>query len=170
MRKSLFYVIAALTVCACRPDVTPDKETTCADALRTYVERYPAAEAQDLYKLVLQDLYGPGHLLTDSADCAYYIDAELASMPDTNEMPLYESTLCEGNYVRVNMLLIKHGVLDTETLTSAVMRSAQDIRPLDSRFVLSHSTAFKEAYHPHYRIVRRDIFEKELLPLINKSI
>lgn len=28
---------------------------------------------------------------------------------------------------------------------------------------IHHSSAFREAYHPHYRIVRADIFERELL-------
>ena len=30
-----------------------------------------------------------------------------------------------------------------------------------------HSDAYRNAYHPHYRIVRKEIFEKELLPYIN---
>ena len=30
--------------------------------------------------------------------------------------------------------------------------------------ILHHSPAFSEAYHPHYRIVARDIFENELKP------
>ena len=31
-----------------------------------------------------------------------------------------------------------------------------------------HSEAYRNAYHPHYRIVRRDIFENEIKPLIDK--
>lgn len=30
-----------------------------------------------------------------------------------------------------------------------------------------HSDAYRNAYHPHYRIVRKEIFKKELLPYIN---
>lgn len=33
-------------------------------------------------------------------------------------------------------------------------------------YAISHSPDYREAYCPHYRIVRRDIFEKELLPLL----
>ena len=32
-----------------------------------------------------------------------------------------------------------------------------------------HSYAYRNAYHPHYRIVERDIFEKELKPLLPKN-
>ena len=34
---------------------------------------------------------------------------------------------------------------------------------------VSHSADYREAYHPHYRIVERHIFEKELKPLIEKG-
>ena len=34
---------------------------------------------------------------------------------------------------------------------------------------IHHSSAFREAYHPHYRIVRADIFERELLRKIPRS-
>jgi hypothetical protein len=30
-----------------------------------------------------------------------------------------------------------------------------------------HSDLYRNAYHPHYRIIRRDIFEQELQPLLN---
>ena len=37
------------------------------------------------------------------------------------------------------------------------------------RYALHHSALFNKTYHQHYRIIRRDIFEKMLLPLIEKS-
>lgn len=33
-----------------------------------------------------------------------------------------------------------------------------------------HSAAYREAYHPHYRIVRKDIFENEIKPLLHQSL
>lgn len=33
--------------------------------------------------------------------------------------------------------------------------------------ILHHSEAYSEAYNPHYRIIARDIFEKEIRPLID---
>ncbi len=133
-----------------------------------YAERYPAAEPQDLYKLVFQDLYGPGHLLTDSAECYQYLEREILEYctDDTTAFPLYEYTLCDSNFVRVNLYLVKWGKIDLEQLVSAVMRSAEGLLTPDHKYVMSHSAAFKAAYAPHYRIVRRDIFEREILPLL----
>ncbi len=35
------------------------------------------------------------------------------------------------------------------------------------RYAISHSPEYREAYAPHYRIVRRDIFERDLLPMLS---
>ena len=45
----------------------------------------------------------------------------------------------------------------------------QDVQFIDSvlsvgKYAISHSPEYREAYHPHYRIVERAIFEKEFLP------
>ena len=35
-------------------------------------------------------------------------------------------------------------------------------------YAISHSPEYREAYKPHYRIVRREIFEQEILPRLQK--
>lgn len=35
-------------------------------------------------------------------------------------------------------------------------------------YVMHHSKRFNELYKPHYRIIARDIFEQEIMPLLNK--
>ena len=37
------------------------------------------------------------------------------------------------------------------------------------RYAISHSPEYREAYHPHYRIVERSIFDKEIKPLIERA-
>ena len=143
-------------------------QSPCAEALKQYAERYSAAESQDLYKLVFQDLYGPGHLITDSVSCYRYIEREVNEqcINEITTFPLYEYTLCDSNFVRVNLYLVRWGKLSLEQLVSAVLRSAQGLPSPDNKYVMTHSAAFKAVYDPHYRIVRRDIFERELLPLL----
>ena len=36
------------------------------------------------------------------------------------------------------------------------------------KYAISHSPEYREAYHPHYRIVERSIFDQEILTLIKK--
>ena len=38
----------------------------------------------------------------------------------------------------------------------------------EGQLILHHSDAFSEAYHPHYRIIAKDIFEKELKALVER--
>ena len=49
----------------------------------------------------------------------------------------------------------------------------EDLEMIDSHIekgelILHHSEAFSQAYNPHYRIIARDIFEKELKPHIDR--
>lgn len=168
----LIFAFIGLAVLSCSsPKVgegDPQGGGVCAEALIAYAEQYPEAEATDLYKLVFQDLYGPGHLITDSASCARYIQKEVEGMAESALFPLFEYTLCDSNFVRVNLKLVKDGHLSVRDLTRAVLCSAEGMATPDPKFVQSHSAAFKAAYDPHYRIVRRDIFEKEILPVIKK--
>ena len=51
--------------------------------------------------------------------------------------------------------------------------ATEDLKMIDShvnegKLIMHHSEAFGKAYHPHYRIIARDIFEKEIKPLINR--
>ena len=51
---------------------------------------------------------------------------------------------------------------------------AKDKEFLDSilsvgKYAISHSPEYREAYRPHYRIVERGIFEREILPLIESK-
>lgn len=54
----------------------------------------------------------------------------------------------------------------------ALPDAEKDLAAIDSlmaeeHYILHHSRIFNETYHPHYRIVARDIFDKELKPRIN---
>lgn len=50
----------------------------------------------------------------------------------------------------------------------------QDLAFIDSimagdDLIIHHSDVFSKVYHPHYRIISRDIFESEILPLIQQE-
>lgn len=176
MKKILFF--AVVSIFNFQSSIA---HAQCSEALKEYAARYPQAQREDLYKLVFQDLYGPGHLLTDSAAAMRYLSREVEQMSDTaypeymrsvddGPFPLYEYTLCDSAFVRVNLVLVKRGVISLPELVSAVMRSSEGMVTPDSKFVMSHSAAFKAACDPHYRIVRRDIFEREFFRPIQLSL
>lgn len=52
--------------------------------------------------------------------------------------------------------------------------ATNDLEVIDSHvkqgdLIMHHSQAFGDAYHPHYRIIARTIFESELKPLIDRA-
>ena len=85
----------------------------------------PEARLQDLYKSAFQDQFGPAHLITDTASCAAYIRQEVATMPDSSRLPIIDVAGVGDNYIRVNLSLVKTGVLSVSQLTEAVAQSAQ---------------------------------------------
>ena len=54
-----------------------------------------------------------------------------------------------------------------------IPNALEDLEEIDSyvkegNLIMHHSEAFSEAYNPHYRIIARDIFEKDIKPLIDR--
>ena len=47
-------------------------------------------------------------------------------------------------------------------------KDLQEIKSLmdEGHFIIHHSDHFGRVYNPHYRIIAKDIFESEILPLI----
>jgi hypothetical protein len=118
--------------------------------------------------------------------------------------PDYEYAGVEGNYVRVNIKVLKQGRFDLGRFVQLLMLSARQEKPMPiydwrgqwqrlqtmlgtlqprphnfeadasllqqmfdrGEYVFHHSTRFNQAYGPHYRLIRRDLFEQELLPVL----
>ena len=58
-----------------------------------------------------------------------------------------------------------------DSMDLRILNYEQDKAWIDSilsvgEYAISHSSEYREAYHPHYRIVERGIFEAELRPLM----
>ena len=54
---------------------------------------------------------------------------------------------------------------------SGIPALEEDLSGIDSlvssgNLILHHSREFNSFYHPHYRIIRKDVFEREILPLL----
>ena len=198
--KYFFHLIAILTFvshwnsCVLQPH---PRETF----VRTYLERYPEATLQDIYKGSFQDVFGPAHILTNREAVENYINRELETA-ESLEGDDYTPCGWQGNFYQVNLKVIKEGRVPMDVFVDAFMASAngidttltqawldewnllqQSVRKVapslegfekDSthlanllkggKYVVHHSRKFNEHYHPHYRIIRRDIFEEKILP------
>ena len=62
-----------------------------------------------------------------------------------------------------------------DAMSPNLLNYQEDKQYIDSilaigKYAISHSPEYREAYHPHYRIVERNIFENEIKPLIQKTM
>lgn len=99
-----------------------------AMALDYQMEHYPASQYRDVYKNFMQDFFGPGHILADTAASGRYLRHELTE-EGPFEGPLYEKTGFRGNFYRVNLSLIKDGTIPYDVFFPAFVESVQDITP-----------------------------------------
>jgi hypothetical protein len=110
----------------------PCKGTT-SDPVRLAVENhlkaYPKSALQDLYKNFFQDYFGPGHIVSDTASAGAYLDSELASY-DNATGAYYEPTGYKGNFYRVNLSVIKEGIISRKVFFDAFIRSVSNIQSI----------------------------------------
>ena len=171
------------------------------------IKNHPNQTLQDVYKSCYQDEYGPGHLIANESSSLNYILEETNSIEiDYNPPTSFELTGLEGNYVRVDLNLVKNETIPFLVLFKALLLSAEignqktdnewdkiwsniveEIKNLDFKFenfeedikrldiisksddkVVHHSDLYENIYHPHYRIIEKNIFEKYIKPFINK--
>lgn len=172
------------------------------DVIRKMLREYPQSTVQDIYKSFFQDRFGPGHLVADTAAARKYLRTEIEKM-GTSSLPYYEPAGAGKNFYRVNLSLVKEGVVSEDIFFSAFLESAAKIKfptieewsaewneilryiPTDienysadkcridsllatGNYVCHHSRRYNEAYHPHYRLIDKQVFESRLLPLIDR--
>lgn len=175
------------------------------DFVRTYLQKYPEATLQDIYKGSFQDVFGPAHLLTNREAVKNYILSELEHA-QTLEGEYYTPCGWQGNFYQVNLSVVQEGKIAIDELVDAFMESARDIDTTltqawidewkllqqivrsvspdlpgfeedstllahllnQGKYVVHHSRKFNQHYHPHYRIIRKDLFEEKILPKLKE--
>lgn len=203
MRKYSFLTLFFLFCLCLSATEKRDFEEAVRVAVSRQMQKYPKSTLKDLYKNFFQDKFGPGHIIGDTTSAGNYLRHELASYTECTG-DVAEPTGWEGNFLRVNLSVIKNGQIPYATFFDAFVRSVNGIRPVTvdewkkewlrieaiirlmdlalpgyeadrkeieerlnrGEFVGHHSKVFEDSYSPHYRIVSKDIFEKELKPLL----
>jgi hypothetical protein len=196
MKKYLIISILTVMAFACTRPSQPRE-----DFVRSYLQMYPEATLQDIYKGSFQDVFGPAHILTNRESVTQYIHKEIKSAESFEEHD-YIPCGWQGNFLQVNLKVIADGRVPMDDFVDAFMASAngidttltttfikdwqqiqqavRNVHPQlegfqedstllshllkEGKYVVHHSHKFNEHYHPHYRIIRRDLFEKNILP------
>lgn len=199
MRKIIILMTTITLLLSCK-DL---KDEQIRYAVNEQLKQYPESTLQDLYKNFFQDYFGPGHIVSDTASAGAYLNRELAAFEKASGA-YYEPTGYHGNFYRVNLSVIKDGLISRDAFFDAFIRSVSDIQTISleewkeewnsidstiqtmklslphyeqdrekllsllkqGEYVVHHSKLFSEAYDPHYRIINKEIFRKEILPIL----
>lgn len=95
--------------------------------IRAHLGRYPEAAIQDVYKLLHQATFGPGHAISSRKAAREWLEQESGQATPSTAEPLIESIHPEGALVRLNLrpYLAHDGKL--KPLLDAFIRSAEQV-------------------------------------------
>ena len=107
-----------------------NKQNTKADfrervaaSVRWQMSNYPESRLIDLYKNFFQDKFGPGHMISDTASAGAYLRKELATVSGKSQKEYMETTGWEGDFIRVDLAVLKDGLVDYNVFFNAFIKS-----------------------------------------------
>ncbi|MBI5960918.1 MAG: hypothetical protein HY866_19420 [Chloroflexi bacterium] len=96
--------------------------------LQNHLARYPHSEIMDVYKLLHQATFGPGHLIANKKAAREWLDQEISLLVASDQEPLFENIHPDGAMVRAHLrpYLTQNGKIGL--LLDAFTRSAEQVK------------------------------------------
>lgn len=172
------------------------------ELLKLHASRYPLMQPTDAVKLIYQNEFGVGHLISDHSLFMERLRREADAIREIRDIPLTESI---GNgLIRVMLNSPKSSLIYLEGLAVACIKTAEQHRGCLDCFLkkieeleavckkgifqfsendltvylqryrsegyppVSHSSLYREAYHPAYRVIREELLS-EVIQLSPKT-
>jgi hypothetical protein len=161
--KTIIIIILTLGIVSC----TNNNKMAIRTAIENQLSEYPNSELRDIYKNFFQDFYGPGHLLENKQAAIRYFDYELEKTDTFSLKSPFEYTGYKKNFVRVDLYLIKAGVIPRQTFLKAFFESAEEFQlPILTEWDKEWNMILKEVenLHPDIPNLAKDkLFLLELL-------
>lgn len=104
------------------------------ELIYTHLERYPAMELDDVYKLLYQSVMGPAHIFQNEAFAYSCLKKECESHNNNNETELYVDISLDHELVRLNIPVYRnHG--NADLLFEILLETAKQITPDKKRLM-----------------------------------
>jgi len=126
LKEFFLIVFFALVLLNCSS--TNDETVAIRTAAQAELQRYPQASLLDLYKFFFQGAFGPGHLIPDEAAARRFLEHELNASTEFDSVR-WQPVGHQGRYYRINLSLIKDGVIPQQKLLEAFVESANAASP-----------------------------------------
>jgi len=98
------------------------------DTIRLELQHYPEARLIDIYKNFFQNAFGPGHMIKDTAMAKTYLRYELRNAKHFDSL-LYQPLGADHSYYRLNLVLLKKGLIPENEFLNAFIQSANHADP-----------------------------------------
>jgi hypothetical protein len=92
--------------------------------IQTHLGRYPASEFMDVYKLLHQATFGPGHLIADKNAAREWLEREMETLVPSIKEPLVENIHPDGQMIRLHLRPYRAYEGKIKWLVDAFVRSA----------------------------------------------
>ncbi len=106
-----------------------------SELIRVHLQLHSGCEIQDIYKLLLQSILGPEHLLSDPAATRERLRLEWEAQPGADAELLLEPISLDGSIVRANLRPLKARGVDWLDLWNAFFRTAASIQADKAAFI-----------------------------------
>lgn len=104
------------------------RKSRIRQAVHEELRVHPRATLIDLYKSFFQGAFGPGHMIPDRAAAWRYLETELQNSV-TFDSVLWQPVGERQQYYRINLKLVKEGVIPAEACLEAFVQSANAAKP-----------------------------------------
>lgn len=178
----------------------PYNEVAMREFVEGYMQKFPKATLQDIYKISFQDYFGPSHIMGSKEGVIKYLKREMES-GEIGSGDYFTPCGWRNNYYQVNLSVIKDGLISLDEFADAFIlgggnepelsndwmqeweclkRVVKEVAPkmvnyredavaIDNllkggNYVVHHSNLYENHYKPHYRIIKKEIFDLLILP------
>jgi hypothetical protein len=116
---------------------------TLQKILDWHLHHYPLLQADDIYKLVYQGVFGPAHLITDHQAVATKIQEEITSVKLFSAPAEVEPVDPEGLLIRVNLAYLTNSWQRQKLLSLALLETCRTFPPKPELFPLRIKAAIE---------------------------
>jgi hypothetical protein len=102
-------------------------EDRVAALIQTHLIRYPESEIADVYKLLHQAAFGPGHLIASKKAALEWLEQESGLVTPSQDAPLVENIHPDGAIVRLHLRPYLTRERKLKPLLEALVRSAEQV-------------------------------------------
>jgi len=129
----MFKKIAIVLVASVFINSCANEKSAFQKVVHGQLQRYPAMQIQDLYKLVHQATMGNEHLMTDSATVHGYLIHEMENIQASSDEPLLEEISPDSEVMRLNLRPFKARQGDHRVLFQAMMQTTRTFQKSPQR-------------------------------------